>query len=546
MNYQLEVRIPISPTPDFLRRIHFMAGSLERLKDFIGPYLLVVCVGADVEAYDLYERERWSREYPIIWLWADREKYRRDSFWETSREIFRQPTRGRVVMCADADVLFVSDFCDLIGDLVKEPAVAGVIAHSPPFQNEKFANTWRDLCAKYGTPPPSFDYEHTGWGFMVQWEILRFTPPYFNFGMVAAPAELMEVISMEIGKADDFVNAQLDTFFRFQIALTLSILKHRLPVRSLPLRYNFPNDPDFDAKYPEELADVRILHYLRCETVHRERDFRTLTDVAALTARRDLTGSNEVFRQRIENLYPIVAEQERTSGTMRPVSRLESIVVPDNLQRNGPDVLAEGIEETGESLLNEVARRIGRSDLASLDLLDVGCGVRFTQTLINRTLPFASYTGIEVFRPIVDWLKERVENHDDRFRFIHWDVRNSMYNPKAPSMGDYGRLPVDGSYDVIMGFSLFTHLEPEDAANMLQFMRKVVRRGGFLFFSAFCDDLVERFEDRIPEQPLLNAYYNRKYLERLVTEAGWQIASYAGPAGYLMHSFLCKPVDRGQ
>src|SRR5256885_15163762 len=41
-----------------------------------------------------------------------------------------------------------------------------------------------------------------------------------------------------------------------------------------------------------------------------------------------------------------------------------------------------------------------------LDRLDVGCDVRLTQRLINRGLPFAAYTGIEVYRPIIDWLKE--------------------------------------------------------------------------------------------------------------------------------------------
>ena len=102
---------------------------------------------------------------------------------------------------------------------------------------------------------------------------------------------------------------------------------------------------------------------------------------------------------------------------------------------------------------------MGRTDLAGLDLLDVGCGVRFTQTLINRALPFASYTGIEVYQPIINWLREHVETHDDRFSFVHWNVQNSMYNPRAQPMSTYERLPVTGHYDVIMGFSLFTHLD---------------------------------------------------------------------------------------
>jgi hypothetical protein len=310
MNCRLEIRVPISPTPDFFRRIHFMAASLRGLEGSIGPYVLVVCVGGDEEAGDLYAAQPWSRSYPLIWHWANRERFRRDSFWETSRDIFRQPMRARFAICADADVLFLEDFSDLLRELEKKPAVAGVIAHAPPFQNNEFANTWRQLSAGYQTPPPVFEYEHTGWGFMVQREALRFTPPYFNFGMVAAPAGMMETIGAEIEKADDFVNARLDTFFRFQIALTLTIQKHSLPVRALPIRYNFPNDPRFDAKYPEELSDVRVLHYLRCKMIHREKDFCSLDNVALLIARRDLTGSNEVFRQKVAELYPVVMEGE--------------------------------------------------------------------------------------------------------------------------------------------------------------------------------------------------------------------------------------------
>ncbi|MDQ3199942.1 MAG: hypothetical protein M3Q46_12300 [Verrucomicrobiota bacterium] len=316
MSIGLEVRVPISPTPDFLRRIHFMAASLRALENRIGSHLLVVCVGGDVEQSNLYEAEPWSKDYPILWRWADRERFQRDNYWETSREIFRQPIQGRIVACADADVLFIADFADLLRELENEPAVAGVIAHAPPppFQHDQFANAWRQLCADYHAAPPSFDYEHTGWGWQVRQEAFRFTPAYFNFGMVAAPAALMETISREIEKADDFVNANLDTFFRFQIALTLAIQKHSLPVRALPLRYNFPNDPRFDARYPEELADLRILHYLRCDSIDREKDFCSLANVAALIARQDLQGSNEIFRRKLAQLYDVVRQEETGPG----------------------------------------------------------------------------------------------------------------------------------------------------------------------------------------------------------------------------------------
>ena len=92
-----------------------------------------------------------------------------------------------------------------------------------------------------------------------------------------------------------------------------------------------------------------------------------------------------------------------------------------------------------------------------------------------------------------------------------------------------------------MGFSLVTHFAPPDTAHFFRLARNVVRPGGRLFFSAFCDNRVETFEDRIPERSLLQAYYNQRYLEDLLGETGWTLLSHEEPHGYVMDSFLCKP-----
>ena len=306
----LEIRVAISPTPDFFRRIHFMAASLRQLGSELADHKLVVCVGGDEEQRDLYKDLPWSRNYPLTWFWADPERFRKDGYWETSHELFRQPASARFVMYADADVIFVRDFSELLEDLGRSPAIAGVIAHVPPFGRDLGEEMWEKLFKDYGVTGVSSKHEHTGWGFMVKAPQHRYTPPYFNFGMVLAPAAMAERIGAELVTADQFVTRSLTTFFRFQIALTLIIAKNQLPARALPLRYNFPNDPRFDQKYPDELSDLRILHYLRREILDREKDFTDLERVSALIRRRDLEGSNEVLRKRLEQLYPLVAAEE--------------------------------------------------------------------------------------------------------------------------------------------------------------------------------------------------------------------------------------------
>jgi hypothetical protein len=317
----LEIRVPISPMPHFFRRIHFLAASLRRFGGAISDHCITVFVGGDEEPRNLYEALPWSGKYPIVWRWADREAFRRDSYWETSREVFRHPAKARYVMCVDADVIFVRDFSDLLTRLDHEPAVAGVIAHASPFRNPTPLETWQSLAEAYGIPSLDADYEHTGWGFMARHEAHRLTPVYFNFGMVIAPSEMMDKIGAGIADADKFVTENLDTFFRFQIALTLVIKKNQLPTIALPMRYNFPNDPGFDRRYPEELRDIRILHYLRCEIVHRENDFFSLEKVAALIKRSDLQGSNEVLRRCLNDLYSTIAKEESQSDRVEGLNR---------------------------------------------------------------------------------------------------------------------------------------------------------------------------------------------------------------------------------
>jgi SAM-dependent methyltransferase len=236
----------------------------------------------------------------------------------------------------------------------------------------------------------------------------------------------------------------------------------------------------------------------------------------------------------------------RIDHSARFIRRLHSVEVPQHLQRNASKILAAGVEHTAEVLLNNLAVRIGRRDLCDLDMLDLGCGVRFTQALINRAIPFKSYTGIDVALPLIQWLKENVETKDERFRFAHWNVRNALYNKTGVPMQDCDAFPISGSYDLLMGFSLFTHLGPEDARQMLKLARQVVRPGGWLFFSAFCDPTIRDFEDRVPHQPLLKAYYNKEYLQRIITDTHWDVISYQERGEYVMSSFLCRPVEGEQ
>lgn len=192
--------------------------------------------------------------------------------------------------------------------------------------------------------------------------------------------------------------------------------------------------------------------------------------------------------------------------------------------------------------MNLVVERLGLKDLSESDVLDVGCGVRFTQAIINRDIPIKSYTGVDVHRPLIEYLQREVD--DPRFSFAYWDAQNARYNPEGVKITPESRLPVEGSFDIIWLFSVFTHLAPSDANALLAILRRHVRPDGALFFSAFLDDTIDSFEDRLPDHPLSHPCYSERYLRELIEANGWRVSSVSPPSPehFIQHYLICRPV----
>jgi len=222
---------------------------------------------------------------------------------------------------------------------------------------------------------------------------------------------------------------------------------------------------------------------------------------------------------------------------------MTQIEIPPQFQRNSAKVLALGLEKTGCLLLDRANALLGWPDLADKDLLDVGCGVRFTQTIINRAVAIGSYTGVEIDASLVRYLSDHVA--DDRFAFHHWDVRNAMYNPGGEKLTTATRPPFlrGRRFDAIWLYSVLTHTAPQDSASLLRILRRHVKPGGALLFSAFVDDTIDTFEDRLKDQPLMHAFYSEKFLRRLAHAAGWRVETrFDGWTDVVMQTlFVCRP-----
>jgi hypothetical protein len=263
----LEIHIPISPTPSFFTMIHYLAASLRANGGAFAGAKLVVSVGEDSEPFDIDARHPELLRYGINWRWVDRQKFRERSYFANAFKRFETPFEADFVLMADADICFLRPFSDVIQRLSKPKSIAGVIATYPPFMARGAGNVdverWRELFRLAGLGEPPWDCVHPGYGVGYRAnEGIAEAPPYYNFGFVLGTREAMNAIR-ETYEADYLLAKDyMKTDLAAQVGLTLSIIRNDVSYVSLPVRYNFWSSDLYLSAFPDEAADIRVLHYL--------------------------------------------------------------------------------------------------------------------------------------------------------------------------------------------------------------------------------------------------------------------------------------------
>jgi SAM-dependent methyltransferase len=219
------------------------------------------------------------------------------------------------------------------------------------------------------------------------------------------------------------------------------------------------------------------------------------------------------------------------------------LVIPQQFRRNSHMVKAAGYDESAQEILQLMADRLQIKGFSDTHILDVGCGTRFSAYMINHGVAVKSYTGVDVDKAIIDFLQSEASTQDSRFRYAHWPVHNAMYNPTGTPLALQNSLPLAGQFDVIWLFSVFTHLNPEDADAMLRILRKHIAENGKLIFTCRINNAVDGFVDRIPEKPLLRAVFSQTLMEKLLTDNGWVIDHFYknDPRDFIRNYYICSP-----
>jgi hypothetical protein len=286
---------------------HYFAASLRLNGGALANSRLVVTVGEDCEPYDLQAQNPWSKGYDIEWRWVERDLFQQHSYYATAVERFRHDFRAPAVLMADADTFITGEFSEVAKACLEQGAFSGVIAHGSPFRPNQpgLAEVeWRRLYQAAELPEPMFRYEYNGVGFMQSRAEARFCPPYFNLGMLAAPAEVMRAIGERFYSTMALVDRVYETGFKCQIALTLILEQLGIPIRTLPVRFNFPNHDKIAERWPAELVEVRLFHYLRRKSgpFDKRRDFADYAAVDAFLLREGIAGVNLAMQQA---LWPV-------------------------------------------------------------------------------------------------------------------------------------------------------------------------------------------------------------------------------------------------
>ncbi|MEE8523241.1 MAG: class I SAM-dependent methyltransferase [Thermoanaerobaculia bacterium] len=160
--------------------------------------------------------------------------------------------------------------------------------------------------------------------------------------------------------------------------------------------------------------------------------------------------------------------------------RREELVPPRGLLGVG----AGDYRATGEQFLEFLREHCGL--VPDSRVLDFGCGIGRMAVPLTRFLEGGTYDGIDVSAADMRWCQRHIGRKVPNFSFHTSAVHHREYNPGGTLRAVDDRLPfADGSFDVVLASSLFTHLLSAETEHYLGEVSRVLAANGKAFVSFF-------------------------------------------------------------
>jgi len=119
-------------------------------------------------------------------------------------------------------------------------------------------------------------------------------------------------------------------------------------------------------------------------------------------------------------------------------------------------------------------------------VLDVGCGIgRLALALTGYLEPPGSYDGFDIMPVAIRWC-QRITRVYPHFRFQLADVHSARYHPRGRMKPSAYVFPYErASFDYVVLSSVFSHMLPDDMAQYVAEIARVLRPGGRALISCY-------------------------------------------------------------
>lgn len=172
-------------------------------------------------------------------------------------------------------------------------------------------------------------------------------------------------------------------------------------------------------------------------------------------------------------------------------------------------------------------------------VLEIGSGCGAMVPAFRRALGAEGrYVGFDVHAPSVRWCQRRFQG-DGRFRFECADLASPYGNPSSPFAVELYRFPADdGSVNLVLAKSVFTHLLAPAASHYLAEIRRTLRPEGralvttFLFAEGTHPPAFPHPEETSPvrwrrqDRKESAVAYERTAFEQMISCAGLRIETF--------------------